>query len=83
MHIVFTQNSSGDWKWYQNGVLTNTGNFTDSQNQFDFFQIGSCNNQTTNNGNTYWNDKLDDIGVWNRVISESEVDYLYRNNFQP
>ncbi len=83
VHIVFTQNSSGDWKWYQNGVLTNTGNFTDSQNQFDFFQIGSCNNQTTNNGNTYWNDKLDDIGVWNRVISESEVDYLYRNNFQP
>jgi len=80
-HIVFTQNSSGDWKWYQNGILTNSGNFIDSQNQFNYFQIGSCNNQTS--GNTFWNDKLDDIGVWNRVLSTDEINYLYQNNFQP
>jgi hypothetical protein len=83
VHIVFTQNSNGDWKWYQNGILTNSGTFTDSQSQFDFFQIGSCNNRTTDNDNTFWNDKLDDIGIWNRVISDSEVDYLYKNDFQP
>jgi len=74
-HIVYTQDIDGYWEWYINGSLTNNGNFTDPQRDFNFFRIGGCNNQS--NGNTYWNDKLDDIGVWNRVLTQDEVTYLY------
>lgn len=74
IHILYTQESNGDWKWYQNGILTNSGNFTNTQNDFNHFQIGSCNNQSV--GNTFWSGKLDDIGIWNRALSQSEVTYL-------
>jgi hypothetical protein len=75
INVVYTQASNGDWSWYENGQLTNNGNFIDAQNDFNFFQIGGCNNQST--GNTYWNDKLDDIGIWNRALTADEVLALY------
>ena len=75
IHIVYTQEINGDWKWYQNGILTNNGNFTNIQNDFNYFQIGGCNNQSL--GNTYWNGKLDDIGIWNRALTQSEITALY------
>jgi Concanavalin A-like lectin/glucanases superfamily/Secretion system C-terminal sorting domain len=76
IHIVYTQSVDGDWKWYQNGLLTNSGNFTDAQNDFNYFQIGSCNNYTVGEG-PYWNDKLDDIGLWNRALTSEEIASLY------
>jgi hypothetical protein len=75
-HVVYTQEKSGNWKWYQDGVLVNSGSFTNSQADFKFFRIGGSNNQS--NGNTYWNDKLDDIGVWNRVLTQEEITYLFQ-----
>ncbi len=77
VHIVYTQKINGDFNWYQNGVLVNTGNFTDSQNHFNFFQIGSCNNQS--NWNTFWDGKLDDILVYNRALTQTEITQLYTN----
>jgi hypothetical protein len=74
IHIAYTQEANGDWKWYKNGVLTNSGNFTNIQNDFNYFQIGGCNNQSL--GNTYWNGKLDDIGIWNRALTQSEITAL-------
>ncbi len=76
VHIVYTQDEQGDWKWYQDGALTNSGNFTDIQDDFNFFQIGSCNNGTVGGG-VYWNDKLDDIGLWNRALTPLEIQNLY------
>ena len=81
IHIVYTQEINGDWKWYQNGILTNNGNFTNIQNDFNYFQIGGCNNQSL--GNTYWNGKLDDIGIWNRSLTQSEVTALYNQAPNP
>jgi hypothetical protein len=75
VHIVYTQSAIGDWGWYQNGILTNSGNFTDLQNDFNYFQIGGCNNLSA--GNTFWNDKLDDIGLWNRALTQQEITDLY------
>ena len=75
INVVYAQASNGDWKWYQNGLLTNSSNFIDAQNDFNYFQIGGCNNQSS--GNTYWNDKLDDIGIWNRALTADEVLALY------
>ena len=81
IHIVYTQELNGNWKWYQNGTLTNSGNFTDIQNDFNYFQIGGCNNQASSN--TYWNGKLDDIGIWNRALTQSEVTALYNQASNP
>jgi hypothetical protein len=79
-HIAYTQNAEGDWKWYINGILTNSGNFTDLQNDYNYFQIGGCNNST---GNYFWNDKLDDIGLWNRALTEQEIQNLYSGTTPP
>jgi len=76
LHVVYTQNSNGDWKWYQNGILTNSNNFTDVQNDFNFFRIGGCNN----GGGYLWNDKLDDIAIYNRALTAAEVQQLYLGN---
>ncbi len=73
LHVAYTQNSNGDWKWYQNGILANSNNFNDVQNDFNFFRIGGCNN----GGGYLWNDKLDDIGIWNRELNADEILALY------
>ncbi len=49
------------------------------------FFIGACPDQTgmtafQNNYLTYWNGKLDDIGVWNRELTEQEVTDLFNSN---
>lgn len=74
-HIAFAQDALGNWTWYTNGVLTNSGNFTDPQNYFDYFRIGGCNNSSE--GNTFWNDKLDDISIWGRALTSTEIDSIY------
>jgi hypothetical protein len=75
IHIVYSQQASGDWKWYHNGILTNSGNFTDLQNDFNYFQIGGCNNNSQ--GPNFWDNKLDDIGLWNRELTPQEITDLY------
>jgi hypothetical protein len=72
VHVVYTQELNGDWKWYMNGALSNSGNFTDPMNYFSEFRIGGCNNYDCS-----WNDKLDDIGIWNRALTQQEIINLY------
>ena len=31
----------------------------------------------------YFNGKIDDVGIWNRALTASEVNYLYSNGFNP
>jgi hypothetical protein len=75
LHVAYTQEANGDWKWFHNGTMTNSGNFTDTQNDFNYFQIGGCNNNSQ--GSNYWDNKLDDIGIWNRALTECEIAALY------
>ncbi|MCX6294109.1 MAG: fibronectin type III domain-containing protein [Sphingobacteriales bacterium] len=72
-HVVYTQKNNGDWSWFINGQQTSSGNFTNIQDDYNFFRIGGCNNNT---GGGFWNDKLDDIRIYNRVLSATEVAYL-------
>jgi hypothetical protein len=74
-HVVYTQDYTGKWNWYINGKKTSSGTFINLQNHYNFFQIGSCNNQS--NSNTFWDGKLDDIGIWNRALDSNEVKLLY------
>ena len=71
-NVVYSQEANGDWKWYINGQQTSAGNFTNPQTDYNFFRIGGCNNSS----GYLWNDKLDDIRVYNRALSQSEVTYL-------
>lgn len=74
-HIVLTRDGSGNKKLYldgvQDNVTTNDGSrdTTNGQN----FQIGSSGWGQPFNGT------IDDVAVWNRALSESEVLALYSN----
>ncbi|MFZ4569338.1 MAG: LamG-like jellyroll fold domain-containing protein [Bacteroidota bacterium] len=72
-HIVYGLSSSGT-KLYINSklVATNT-DVTTSQNMSGYWRFGGC----THLGQTSLFGKLDDIGVWNRLLSQSEVTDLY------
>jgi len=74
-HLVYTQAANGDFKIYINGELDNSGSFNDVLNYFNEFRIGNCNN-----GNGFpWNDKIDDVGVWRKVLTECEVKSLFHS----
>ena len=75
VHVVYTQELNGDWQWYMNGLPSNSGNFTDPLNYFSEFRIGGCNNYDGYS----WNDKLDDIGIWNRALTPQEITNLYNS----
>lgn len=75
IHIVFTLNSNGDWQWFLNGKLSNSGNFTDPLDYYNFFRIGGDNIITR--GNTFWDGKIDDLRIYNRVLSQQEISFLF------
>jgi hypothetical protein len=74
-HVLFTANSSGFATYYINGQIAGT------------FQGPSVNN--INYGNSLnigrlpkpafdaWGGKLDDLGIWNRALTEQEIQSLY------
>lgn len=71
-HVVFTLDSYGG-KMYLNGQLISTHNWTGTagpSNCGDLWKIGGKWN--------YWfNGKIDDVAVWNRVLSPIEVQEIY------
>ena len=68
-------------KFYVNGVLDNTMNCSSSiyQNAYDVC-FGKMNHPTFH---YYWDGKLDDIGIWNRALSQQEITALYAANCVP
>ena len=69
-HFVYTHDASGTFKWYINGVLTNSGTFTNINNANIPFNIGS------GDGRDFWDNKIDDIAIYNRALSATEVEQL-------
>jgi hypothetical protein len=76
VHLMFVHNSSTGGKLYVNSVLAGTtgisGSICQSTNPL---LIGADNNQ-----GTYWrffDGKIDDIAIWNRPLSDSEVAQVY------
>ena len=71
-HYVFTLDSTGG-KIYLNGQLIDshswTGNSGASNNQF-LWKIGGFYN-------SWYNGKIDDIGIWNRALTQDEITNLY------
>ncbi len=73
VHIAYTQDESGNFAFYQNGILANSGAFVDTQDLTTNFRIGSGDSPD----HYFWNSALDDIGIWNRPLLSSEVLELY------
>jgi|UPI00048A356E hypothetical protein len=71
-HVVFTLDASGG-KMYLNGQLIATHNWTGTagpSNSGDLWKIGGKWN--------YWfNGKIDDVAIWNRVLSPIEVQEIH------
>lgn len=73
-NIVASYNGS-EIRIYLNGILKATQNFNQSMNiQNSNLTIGIWDNQTLP---TIMNRQLDDIGLWNRALSQAEVTALY------
>jgi hypothetical protein len=77
IHFVYSHNSNSGGKIYLNGVLVNSnainGQLCSTPNPLYF--------GADNNAGTLWrflNGKLDDIGIWNRALTQQEITQLYQ-----
>jgi len=62
---------------YRNGVAVNSGSFANPINLAPQFWIGRHNEQGNGNGSTYsFVGYLDDIRMYNRALTQSEITYL-------
>jgi hypothetical protein len=67
---------------YKNGTLVGTSATTGTiVNYFQNLEIGRYGGgQPTSGGNTHFNGTLDDIGIWNRALTQQEITNLYNAN---
>lgn len=72
VNVVF---SNGNVLVYINGQLDNTANITNTT--LSHVSNVPIRFASTSANNSYFNGKLDDIGIWNRVLSASEIQQLY------
>lgn len=80
-HIVVTSDHSSGQKMYVNGVLVATHNLTGNICATTgplSFAVESCWH-CTGLKQRYFTGCLDDIGIWNRVLSYCEIQALYRS----
>jgi hypothetical protein len=76
-HVVWTLNPTGVWKIYINGVLTTTVTINAT-----YPAITTRNSNYIGKSNwadPYFNGRIDDFRVYNRVLSDSDASYIYLN----
>jgi len=64
---------------YKNSLIVGTSSATGTIiNHIQNLEIGRyAGGQPTSGGNTHFNGSLDDIGIWNRALTEQEISNLY------
>lgn len=77
-HLAFTfLASSGAVKFYKNGSQVSTTQTISAGSIFDNtanFRVGWSDN---GNADTYLNGRVDEVGIWSRELSSSEISQLY------
>jgi hypothetical protein len=74
-HVVYSL-SGGGMKLYVNSTLVKINDtIVTSGNTFGYWRFGGC----THLGQTSLFGKLDDIGIWNRALSQDEIIKLYES----
>ena len=79
--VVFNSNN-GDFKFFINGNLISTSNFAGKQ-LFPYehwINIGAIRRTAGTQIFNFFNGELDDIGIWDRVLTEQEIADLYNSN---
>ena len=77
-NIVYTHNGTVA-KFYVNGFLVNTANRSGIVHLNGNVAFGRMNHSAWD----AFNGKLDDIGIWNRVLTQSEISNLYNDCSPP
>jgi hypothetical protein len=78
-HLVYT-NDGTTCKFYQDGKLLGTSpNGAGEPILAKNLTIGRMNHP----GFDAFNGNLDDLGVWNRVLTTEEIKFLFENDFKP
>jgi hypothetical protein len=78
-HVIGVKEAT-NWKIFVNGVLNNTSSGTLNYNLNSGFNliIGVQNDNL--NPTTYWDGLIDDIGIWNRALTQQEITNLYNSS---
>jgi hypothetical protein len=76
-HLITFNN--GVVKKYANGILLDSMITTSSNIQQNLNDL-VFGYQTSGNSNTWLNGKLDDIGIWDRALTQQEISDLYNGN---
>lgn len=78
-HFVCTYTaSSGTFEVYQNGVSKGTATGTLKTSIYDGNGVTEIGRYTAGTSN-YYNGLIDEVGIWSRVLSETEVASLYNS----
>jgi hypothetical protein len=81
--IVWVKDANLNWKFYFDGQLLYTFSSTlNTGTMLSNLRFGAENNNVLNGGANL-KGKLDDIGVWNRALTQSEVTALYTSTPPP
>ncbi len=85
-HIVATYQGPS-LKLYVDGILSNSQTLSPTPNFFSYcnseYWIGGfrhLNSCMPNDSTQFFNGKIDDIGIWNRALSQQEITNLYNGN---
>ena len=76
IHFAYTRTASGTQKLYINGILNNSANFTGNAfiSTLTKFNIGGQGSFMGGSGRWFTNCLIDEVIVYNRVLSQSEID---------
>ena len=76
--LVFNSYSNSGIQFYVNGVLLSSNTTGGSNNPTPLNATGfNIGKHTMGNGTNYFNGKIDELGLWNRALSSSEITDLY------
>ncbi len=73
-HIAFTVDSDGNSKLYHNSILMASANGVTVNNAV---YTTNLNIGRLTNASDAWGGMLDDIGIWNRALTQTEITALY------
>jgi len=80
-HFVIGQRNGNDWRIYLDGLLANhndPGGVTGSIESGEAMRIGAA--YSSSGLQQVWNGAIDDIRIYNRALSDAEIQALYHEN---
>jgi len=83
-HIVITWDSASTWKYYFDTTLRHTGASGKNPSNTNYPRIGAEGNGNVVSATPiYWDGKIDEIRIYNRVLSTDEITALYTGYDNP